>query len=38
MENEYIINGIVYSYHNHFDDGLFEARLIDFETENVFLS
>ena len=38
MEKEYIINGIVYSYQNHFDDGLFEARLIDFETGNVFLS
>lgn len=25
MENEYIINGIVYSYQNHFDDDLFEA-------------
>ena len=38
MEEEYIINGIVYSYQNHFDDDLFEARLIDFETGNVFLS
>ena len=38
MEKEYIINGIAYSYQNHFDDGLFEARLIDFETGNVFLS
>ena len=38
MEKEYIINGIVYSYQNHLDDDLFEARLIDFETENVFLS
>ena len=38
MEKEYIINGIVYSYQNHFDDDLFEACLIDFETENVFLS
>ena len=36
MEKEYIINGIVYSYQNHFDDDLFEARLIDFETGNVF--
>ena len=38
MEKEYIINGIAYSYQNHFDDDLFEARLIDFETGNVFLS
>lgn len=36
MENEYIINRIVYSYQNHFDDDLFEARLIDFETEMCF--
>ena len=36
MEKEYIINGIVYSYQNHFDDDLIEARLIDFETGNVF--
>ena len=38
MEKEYIINGIAYSYQNHFDDDLFEARLIDFETGNLFLS
>lgn len=30
MEKEYIIKGIVYSYQNHFDDDLFETRLIDF--------
>lgn len=38
MEKEYIINDVVYSYQNRFDDGLYEARLIDFETGNVFLS
>ena len=38
MEKEYIINGIAYSYQNHFDEDLFEARLIDFKTGNVFLS
>ena len=36
MEKEYIINGVAYSYQNHFDDDLFEARLIDFETEMCF--
>ena len=38
MEKEYIINGIAYSYQNHLDDDLFESRLIDCKTGNVFLS